>query len=781
MSRKIKIALIAAVLIHVIFGVYTPSFAINEKYPQIEIGGYKRWLYQKYNVNPPINYFSALGSQEGVGGGGPWAEELNLLVDADLAKDVKLHYGLKQIPGGFELPDVRLDYLNYSLYYGYPQAIFGGQELILQDYPIGVGAGLTWGKSRLYFFSSKYPDAQIVGDYHGNIQFSDPKYTGDLSGSQYHVDNPYLDYLSIDLDRSDIDPDSIKLTADGAKLFLGTDYFFDEAYGLLLIARRYDNAKEIKLNYALKNGTPQDRSINLPSDGHRRAFLVSDMRLVEGTETVKIDNVRQTRDIDYRLNYQTRLLIMNNPLPEAAEVSIDFGYTAGQDLRARETISGQVGRTFVLAHRNIIRNTESIIKNGILLRAPLDYSINYLTQSITFTTALSAADTVEISYSFPGIRHDVSGGNIEYKLSDWSVLGASVISATPNQADSAIFDQVQPSSYSVGNIYNRATINKDTFINTELAVSSINPDYRGNTTVEADSAVKVFGKTRFGRLELNATYNKTGLNFASVQRVKLNNGWQEEKLSINLKYEIFNNLILHIGRESGMSQLGIDPTNEAKMVANQLGLQYMPIDSWKISYDIRSNEDGPSAGQTSQRAVSLYTDLDLRKLLMIKKEFSEEIRFNGKFDASNSSPNLGQGTIVSNKNKTYSIGCWFKFLWGLSGYVQDEIAEEANDAPTPLSVSRNTPYYKVSYKWDFSGGHNFLFYADYSDARQTGSTSYTKKENSYGINWNVPISNPALTAFSLGTTVKNTDYSDLNNSANDYKATEMAFQATMTF
>jgi hypothetical protein len=779
----LKKCLVASAVFFAIFVIAHPSFAVTqEAYPQIEIGGYKRWLYRQVDISPAKNYFLAIGSQEVLGGSGPWAEELNLLIDAELLKDVGLHYGLKQIPNGFDFPDVRLNYQNYSLYYGYPQNIFSGQELLLQDYPSGVGVGATRENRRIYFFYSKYPDARINDDYHRNVQFRDPKYTGDLSGSQFYVDNPYHEFLSINLDRSDIDPDSIKVASDGAKLFQGTDYYFDEAYGLLLIARRYEGAKEIKLNYSLKGGTPQARSINLAGEGWRQAFQASDMRLVEGTEIVTVDKVRQIRDIDYRINYQTGLLIMNNPLSEAAEVSIDFDYTAGQDLRATETISGQAGTTFVLAHRKIIDNSESVIKNGSRLASGSEYSINEINGVITFSAALTAADTVEVAYSYAGIRYDVLGLTTEDKLSDWSVWGISVMSATPNQTDDAIFDQIRPSSYVINNIYYRTTINQDTFINAELAISGF-ADYPSKTTEESDSAVKVFGKTRIGPVEMNATYNKTGLNFASVHKTKLNSPWRDEMTRLNVKYIISENFILKIGAEKGINQETAASSPETEVSGTTLGLSYRPFDFIDFNYDVRFESRITEGMSGSRRSQYLYSGLDLIRLLPWIKTINNRLSIYYKnYYGRQLGPEYGQMvfTTVDKTDKYSRVGCLAQFVGGITGYIQYKDEDQANLLDN-TSLSTKTPYYKISYDWAFGGGHHLLFFADYADARQTGSTNYTKRDTSSGINWELPVENPILASFSVGTTLKNTDYNDLDNGANNYKASEMAFQATMAF
>ncbi len=779
-QMSIKI-IVVSIFLAIIFVIGCPSFATQESYPQIAISGYKRWLRSELNVDPVQNYFLAIGDRLPSGSGGPWSEQLELGIEGKLFENLNVSYGLKQIPNTPERYDIDASFYNYSLLFGSQAGLFSNQEYIIQDYPIGAAIGGKWDRLKANVFTGAYPSGQIASptaNYSSYKLFRNPDYTGNKVSGSFSIDNPYLEYLSLDLGRADIIDDFLEIYLDDRPLIRNSDFFFDEAYGLALISGRFKNAKAAKINYLLKNGEKKERTFDFNAEAQRRAFLSPEFRIIDGSEIVTVDGVRLTRDLDYRVNYNLGLFIMNRPLHEDAEVRIDFNYNYGANLYASEIISGQAGTIFNLSHKNIVGKSETVTKNNSQLQS--GYLMDYTNGKISFTTPLTTADTVEVSYSYTGVRQQVEGANVEYKLSNWSKIGSSAISLTPSKNDEWLYDQITPSGYFIWNLYNNTTFNENTFVNTEISFSNRNVDIRNNLTSEADSALKVFGRTRFGNLELNGTYRKTGLNFASVRKVKLNTDWAEEKSDLSANYKIFDNFSIKIGYENGTNQTGNISSPEAKISTDLLGLNYAPFEFWNINYDIRRSQQVTDVNKNSQRTISVYSDLDIRALLQIAKSFSEDIKtiykyYDGRITAPDST------SMVTTKSTKSRYGCYAKFIGGLSSYVQYDDENDVNDAPSPLSVRRTTPLYRVAYKFDFGGGHALEIYSDYSTTQQRGSTAYDKNDYGYGLLWNFPIDNPVLSSFQIGTAYKRTTYMDINDPANNYAASEIGFQGTMVF
>jgi len=786
LSRKI---LITSVFL-IAFGFECFALVSQEvySYPQLTFSGYKRWLYSKFDVDPSKNYYLALqGLPLNSYLGGPWSEELELYIQGKLSDDLNVNYKLMQIPSGRDLFNVSLGFRNYSLLFGDAKALLSNQEYMLQDYMNGMVAGGRWDRLQAYLFSGIYPSGQFASpteNFSSSKLFRNPEYNGNKVSGSYNIDNPYLEYLCLDLGRADIIDESVAVFLDDKPLIRDSDFYFDEAFGLVLISGRFKATKAAKVNYLLKNGDKKESTFDFKSEAQRRAFLSPDFRIIDGSEIITVNNIKLTRDLDYRVNYNLGLFIMNKPLAEDAEVRIDYNYNYGANLYASETITGQWGMIFNVQHTNLIPESEKIIKNSQTLIKYRDYLISYTGGILTFQTALTAADTVEVSYSYTGIRQEIGGANVEYKLSDWSKIGSSVISISPSKKDEPLYHQIPPSSYLIWNLYHMTTLNKDTFINSEISFSNRNVDTRNNLTSEADSALKIFGRTRFGSVELNGTYRKTGLNFASLRKVKLNTGWREEKMDLGFAFTIGEYLTLKTGYESGINQEVSASSPEVSSSATYITLKPKPLRFLSEEFDLRMQQQKIPGSSLSpkQTTSSLYSVLDLNELLPTKS-ISEEFKLIYKYLYQSEQGEIGRPIVLIDSDKRYiksQLGCLVKLFGAVSGYIEYK-NEDDNDLLRVIETTRVTPFYKISYKFDFGGGHNLELFFDYSTTQQRGTTAYDKTEIGDGLVWNLPIANPVLSAFQLGTNMKKTDYTDLNDAANNYSSTELNFQGTMVF
>jgi hypothetical protein len=72
-------------------------------------------------------------------------------------------------------------------------------------------------------------------------------------------------------------------------------------------------------------------------------------------------------------------------------------------------------------------------------------------------------------------------------------------------------------------------------------------------------------------------------------------------------------------------------------------------------------------------------------------------------------------------------------------------------------------------------------YYDYSTTQQRGPTDYDKNERGFGMIFDIPVDNPVLSHFELGSAMKTTDYKDLNDYLNDYTAKEMNLYGSLVF
>ena len=767
----------------VIISMALPSFATQEAYPQLDIGGYKRWLYGKIHIDPNRNYSLAL--EDRLLSTSPWTEELNLLIDGKLSEDLSVYYDLRQFPNLSERYDVMLNYKDYSLVFGFPKEIYSQQDYLFHDYYNGISAGGKWDSWRILLFSGGDPKGQYAStlpNFSSYKLFRNPDYTGDTASGFYYRDNPYNEYLGIDLKRSDIRRESVEVYLDNRKLAKNSEYYFDESAGLVLVRSSFKNAAEARISYVIGGGSEESKVFGFSKVAKRRAFLSPEFRIIEGSEIVTVDGIRLTRDLDYRINYNLGLFIMDEPLRDDAEVRIDYNYSYGANLYASETISGQAGTTFDLAHKNIVGKSETITKNNVTITN--GYLMDYKNGKITFAIPLTLADTVIISYSYTGIRQEVMGTNVEYQLSDRSKIGSSVISITPLKADEWLYGQIAPSSYLIWNVYNRTAFSPDTYVNAELAFSNRNVDSRNSLTSESDSAFTVSGRTRLWGCEINGAYRRNGLDFASLRKVRSGNGWREEKYDLSLKAPFKDIFTQQVGYESAINQEGNASSPEVNGKTIYCGLDYHQFDFWKIIYEYRDNtkEIKNTSISANQRSGLFYSSLDLCYLLPFVKSISKrsELIYKNRNIDEHGESSSGVIFAVETSLAQTEIGWHTNYYYGLSSYILLK-NEKENDLLRYSSTTRDIPFYKIAYIYDFGGGHTLEISVDYSTTQQRGPTAYDKKEMRTGMSWNIPTDNPVLSSFQIGGTMKTTDYTDINDSLNNYKASEASFQATMAF
>ena len=718
--------------------------------------------------------------QTAVGSVYPWSEDLTLSLGGELSEGWKVRYLLKQFPAAQERYAFSLNSGNYSLLLGDPEQYLAGQEYILQDHLSGYGAAGRWGDWRAALFAGPYPDYKSASNtayFTETKQFRDPRYKGQPAFN-YTNDNPYLEFLGLELQRLDIVSESITAFADNKQLVEGVDYIFDPEQGLLLIIRTWREAKELKVSFRASNGENKELSFIPARDGRRRAFLFPEYRIVDGSETLTIDGLTYQRDLDYRADYSAGLFVMKRPVNDDAEVRISCQNSCGASLYTIDTLSGQTGLTFKLTRRHLIANSETVTKNGQQLTRATDYTMNSILGQIIFTTALTAADTVEVAYSYNGIGQVASGANLEYAVADWAKVGASTVSLSPNNNDSTVFNDIAPSKYTITNFYGQAAFNTDTFLRAEYAQSSQLVDYRSGGTTEADNALKLSGRTKLGRGEFFGNYRKSGVNFASVRKVKLNESWGDERWDIGLKFGVADDRIIIRGT-SGKIKGGQNSNTTQEIASDVFGgdIDLRPFDFWTINLLARTKQD--ELPGTAGNTTALNRDSECYS----SWEFSKAAKLIVKcLDATQKNNIASSGAIVAidRKLRTQEYGLIGDLQNGLTDYLSYK-NEQEDDLVAGTSVTRATPYNRLTYRFGLWDWGNFQLSYDYSQTQQRGSSQYDKKDTAVGLSFELPVSNPVLESFNVGGYLKNTDYADPLNPLNNYQAKNLNFSATMVF
>lgn len=310
----------------------SPAIGITSEvmstYPQINIMGYKKWLYDEITVDPSRNYFSYLSSFEAWRtdrGRGTWLELLDLSIAGELSEDLGVHYRLFQAPYGLETFNVAVNYKNYDLLFGdLNRLIFADKALFAVDYFNGVSLSGKWGTwSAGLIPSAKYPKSDAKGDYNNLIYFRSPRYNGQKI--PILDDDPNLEYWGFDLGDISINKKDVKLFIDNKRL---PDNYFYFVNGLFLFSATFKDGEIAKVIISRSNGQSEEKVYAIKKEARRRAFLIPYFRLRDRTETVRIDGMQIYRGLDYGINYNLGLIVLNRPIPEDAEVKIDYKYSA---------------------------------------------------------------------------------------------------------------------------------------------------------------------------------------------------------------------------------------------------------------------------------------------------------------------------------------------------------------------------------------------------------------------------------------------------------------------
>ncbi|MFC1511339.1 hypothetical protein ACFL5U_03030 [Candidatus Margulisiibacteriota bacterium] len=756
-----------------------PAQATEEAYPQLAISGYKSWRYNKFEAQPLVNYGAAVGNWQVQNSSGPWFEELRLSIQGDLNPDLRTTYNLSQIPGAAEIYTVGVDYQNYRLIMGDQRELFSDQEFLSHDFVSGLGFVGQWDKLKFTTVSGRYTRnvfANNTTSYEAWKLYRSPDYLGEKGGPSYYRDNPQLEYLGFKLGRVDIIGESVTVKIGQRQLIRNIDYVFDTATGLLLVLRSFKGSEPVIVDYQLNDGQTSQRSFSFARDAGRWAFSSPDFRIIDGSEIITVDGLRLDRDLDYQANYNLGLFILNRPAREDAVVRLDYEYAYGPSLFASETITGQTGITVSLAHDLLVSASESIAKNGTALTKGTDYTISYSAGSLTMASALTAVDTLEVSYSYSGSNKTFNVYNLEYSIAPGNKIGGSVAALISDPYTSTKNNLLDSKTY-VWNALHQMVFNKNTLLRTEIAGNNTTIASSGGSSQEADTALKISAKTRLGDVYLAGTYRKTGLNFASVRKVKANSGWKQERRAVGIKYAHQRYGVFRGGIESAVELNQAAASLETTTQTTSLGYELKQLGPLALDLEIKSKRfSGELSGQQNSRQI--YSGLDLNSVFSGLGRFSEEtnlfckylrITNDGQTAASGSSRPL-LGTTLS------ELGWRALFPGGFNSFISYKTEQEDN------SVTRTSPFYRLAYKSKFFGLDNFEIYYDYSTTKQSsGTVNDNLSQNRVGYDFSWPIDNPVLSGFQMGAVVTTTAYTDLNNSTNDYTASEMSCQGRLSF
>ncbi|MFC1596241.1 hypothetical protein ACFL4D_03045, partial [Candidatus Margulisiibacteriota bacterium] len=130
----------------------------------------------------------------------------------------------------------------------------------------------------------------------------------------------------------------------------------------------------------------------------KQTFMLKHTPLTVGSEQVKLNGVTLVKDFDYYLNYlEGKLKIVAYELSPSDNIEVTYKYHKTMTLTENVNGAGTIGPYF-LQHSPIVRKSEQITLDNRKLWRGLDYTINYLTGKLNFTTKIYPVSKLTVHY-----------------------------------------------------------------------------------------------------------------------------------------------------------------------------------------------------------------------------------------------------------------------------------------------------------------------------------------------------------------------------------------------
>ncbi|MFA5839744.1 MAG: hypothetical protein WC890_03690 [Candidatus Margulisiibacteriota bacterium] len=427
-----------------------PAFSQAEVYPQLDISGYKKWEYKGANVSPSSNYFSGLtmlGGYYPTFSGGPWQERLRLGILGQLSEDLAVSYDLEQQPENPDRFDVKVKYKNSELTFGDFSANFAGNEFAATSRYLN-GVKLTskdsWYDVMFVPSTKLKSQTQALTTQSGN-----------------NTKGPY------NLGHGSIIEGSEKIQLNNVTLTRNVDYTIDYFEGKVIFSQILTTADQFKYSYEYTNiidlffpslskkdfigfqsrfaFDPEKVGKELPKEGQaigtsRETFpsLVSgEADEFQADESSGIFRVKNTpvvlfseqinfmgtilkKNEDYIFRYDTgEIKLLTRFLP-SKEDPLLVTYQYFQISKEAENIQGIGSRgLYYLSHKHVVADSEKIVVDGNKLVRQLDYSINYDTGEILFSTTINTTSQINANYQYAVVtklEQPISKNPTELKL-----------------------------------------------------------------------------------------------------------------------------------------------------------------------------------------------------------------------------------------------------------------------------------------------------------------------------------------------------------------------------
>ncbi|OGC08438.1 hypothetical protein A3F86_03375 [candidate division WOR-1 bacterium RIFCSPLOWO2_12_FULL_45_9] len=408
-----------------------PSLANQGDYPQVEIGGYKKWEFKKAGVSPASNYFSGLSQLGGYSPtftGGPWQERLQLQILGQLSENLSVGYDLEQQPETPERYDVKVKYHENELTFGDFSASFTGNEFasvakqlngVLLTAKDGWYDIITVPSAKLKSQSQKLSTQKgnnTQGPYslgHGSILDGSEAITLNNISQRRNIDYT-INYFEgkITFTRILTSDDIISYNYEYTNVLdlffptLSKRDFFGFQSRFTFNPEEFGKSQPIMepVTRAMREMYPASVGSAEPTPAEEEAsgqYRLKHTPVVNFSEKLTFRGSALKKNEDYIIRYDQGIIkLLTRFLPQASEpLSIEYNYY--ESAENTESLLGIGSRgPYQLAHDNVVAESERIEVDGKLLTRDLEYSIDNNFGELVFGVVISSTSQIKATYRY---------------------------------------------------------------------------------------------------------------------------------------------------------------------------------------------------------------------------------------------------------------------------------------------------------------------------------------------------------------------------------------------
>jgi len=306
------------------------AMSTKEVFPQLDIAGYKRYLFSSLTINNIAG--SDLLPSDAITGG-PWQEGLRLIISGKLSRDLDVYYDLEQVNARAEIYNMAISYYDNNIIFGSLNDNYYS-DFLLQNSISGVILSKTFGSITPFIA----PTAKVYPNYSGSKRLTPLSYG---YGSALYFGNELF------------------------PAFTNYENNYDKQYWMARI-KKYQKYRftQLPLSYLSAEKDPE------------RAFLIG--RTYYGSENVYVDGQKRFRDIDFTVDCSRGDLIFNDGIQAFSEVKADYSATVS----TKEYNATSAGLEWELSDDN--RVTIGYLSGSSNIPSDANYYIANISQSMNF-------------------------------------------------------------------------------------------------------------------------------------------------------------------------------------------------------------------------------------------------------------------------------------------------------------------------------------------------------------------------------------------------------------